>query len=95
MRYFIYDDKIITHGTQVICKITDSKGRVHDIKDGRISISSNGSTYICQDVVNGAKARDRLGYSNSWYIGYISTLSKMPKDISDFNPIKNDDYEVF
>lgn len=51
----------LKHGMRVTCKIGG-----FDITDAKISISSNGNTYICQDKRDGAYAEDNLGYKHSW-----------------------------
>lgn len=50
-----------THGQRVTCKIGGE-----EIKNAKISIDSDGTPYICQDIQDGAVAEDRLGYAYSW-----------------------------
>jgi len=96
-KYFKHDGMKVTHGAYVTCKIIGAEGKVHLIKDARVSINRNGNIYICQHEVAGANAIDKLGYPYSWYIGYIGLLDKMPADVKDFNLVSNDkdDYEVY
>jgi hypothetical protein len=52
------------HGDKVTCTIDGRK-----ITDARISIDPNEDAFICQNVRDGARARDLLGYKYSYYIG--------------------------
>lgn len=51
------------HGQRCICKINHA-----EVRDAKISISSSGTVYICQNVQQGSIAPDRLGYSTSWQV---------------------------
>jgi len=39
-----------------------------DIDDAKISIVGDGRPYICQDIMDGEKTEDKLGYKYSWII---------------------------
>ena len=55
----------LSHGMRVKCQI-DGK----QIDDARLSINRNGGIYICQNVVDGANADDKLGYNYSYKMCY-------------------------
>lgn len=58
--------------------------------EGRISISKNW-IYLCQNVVNGANAPDKLGYKFSWAVYWDMRESQEQslrfQDVSDFELI--------
>lgn len=49
------------HGEYVKCTIDETV-----IDDARISINEDGRYFICQDLVEGISADDKLGYKHSW-----------------------------
>ena len=73
------------HGDRVTCEIDGIK-----ITDARISINEDGTPYICQNIKDGARADDKLGYKYSWafckgFTNYDVTNLKLegPKQLED------------
>jgi len=74
-KYFIYNGQKFYHGDRVTCEIGDAK-----IKDARISVDDRDTSgsgeankfYICQDIMNGSTANDKLGYKYSWVVDDLS-----------------------
>ena len=85
MNTAIIDGHKLHHGMSIECKID---GRY--IKDAKVSISDNGSVFICQNYRDGAKAHDRLGYKYSWFIGSGLKCN----DVSELS-LTRDNYEIF
>ena len=51
------------NGDRVTCTINGT-----EITDARISIDKDGTPFICQNVVAGSPAKDKLGYKYSWML---------------------------
>lgn len=51
----------LRHGMKVWCEIHGT-----EIKDVKISIDEGGAAYVCQNVVPGVNAQNKLGYKYSW-----------------------------
>lgn len=76
------------HGQRVTCEIRGLK-----ITDAKISIDSDGTAYICQNIANGVRAEDKLGYRMGWTINRaeyykdgdnsITNLQLFPRTIDD------------
>lgn len=74
--YTIYKDntlnEIVTrfaHGDK--CEFR-YKGSVYS--DARISINSDGSAYLCQDICNGFTTDDKLGYKYSYKLNDVEQI---------------------
>jgi len=52
------------HGARVQCRIIET-----EINDARISADLDGMMFVCQNLKDGDKTSDRLGYRYSWVIG--------------------------
>ena len=76
------------HGQRVTCEIMGVK-----IDDAKISIDSDGTAYICQNIQNGIAAEDKLGYRMGWTINRreyykdgdnnITNLQFLPRTLDD------------
>ena len=51
------------NGDRVTCIIYDT-----EILDARISIDQDGTPFICQNLMHGVTANDKLGYKYSWML---------------------------
>lgn len=51
------------HGQRLTCEIRGKK-----IDDAKISIDSDGTAHICQNIANGITAENNLGYRMGWTI---------------------------
>lgn len=83
------DGRTFYHGQAISCTIDG-----HKCTDAKISINPGGNIYICQNVINGASAADKLRYAYSWYVGY-SPLKRLPNNIQINKTVTVDDYEIF
>ena len=64
--------KDIKHGVPVVANIAG-----YLVKDAKISINKNNDdVYICQNIIQGSVANDKLGYEFSWNFGTIRRLSE-------------------
>ena len=54
--------------------------------EGRIQVEGN-KVFLCQNIRNGSKAKDTLGYSYSWYIDTGSKRDLEDNNITDFKLI--------
>ena len=65
----------IRTGTEITCRITNQ-----NIRKAKLNIE-NGILYVCQDIRNGNRCIDTLGFKYSWVVGEIPRLKY---DIEDF-----------
>lgn len=57
-----HEELLKLHGAKVTCKIYDSV-----IDDAKICVEGD-NVYVCQNVIDGCWAKDKLGYKCSWQI---------------------------
>ena len=68
-----HEELLKLHGRKVTCNIySNVKGYKRSITDAKISVDDEGDVYICQNILEGNNADDKLGYEHSWIISDTS-----------------------
>lgn len=70
-------------GTEISCTINSTR-----INYAKIQIE-DGDVFICQNLENGDRCRDRLGFTFSWRIGDIQYLGKDVHEFFDSMGVNN------
>jgi hypothetical protein len=66
---------IIFHtGDKIICNINANK-----ITDAKLYIAYGSKAYICQNVIDGTRASDTLGYCYSWVFNLYDAFSHLAR----------------
>lgn len=78
----------IETGIKVTCIITSSYGK-NIIKDCKIQ-KQRDYYYLCQNIADGVRCEDTLGYKYSWLIGFGNDIDLKHYKVGDFKILDQD-----